>query len=219
MKFVKGSHSCFVLQSQKGSRIVVDPGKYSESEVSQLRGADAVVYSHQHADHFDVTLLELLECNQIVLPADIELSSEVSRNAVVQRIAQGEHVAVLDFDILPFCVDHGTKLSRPIENFGFLISADGRSVMYTGDMAAPSQLPQVASAVELIVVPTGGGGFVFDADQAAAFLRSLGYRGTAVPCHDCGSSDRDGAVKLRDLAAGDFIVRVLGTGDSIEVAS
>ncbi|CAL9383910.1 hypothetical protein SUDANB130_01120 [Streptomyces sp. enrichment culture] len=50
MKLTKMSHSCVRLEKD-GRVLVVDPGGFSEEDAAL--GADAVLVTHEHPDHFD----------------------------------------------------------------------------------------------------------------------------------------------------------------------
>ncbi|GAB1326573.1 MBL fold metallo-hydrolase [Streptomyces sennicomposti] len=50
MKLTKKSHSCVVLDKD-GRRLVIDPGGFSEQDAAA--GADVVLITHEHPDHFD----------------------------------------------------------------------------------------------------------------------------------------------------------------------
>jgi L-ascorbate metabolism protein UlaG (beta-lactamase superfamily) len=54
MRLTKFSHSCLRLE-RDGAVLVIDPGGYSER--ISLDGADAVLITHEHADHLDVDKL------------------------------------------------------------------------------------------------------------------------------------------------------------------
>jgi L-ascorbate metabolism protein UlaG (beta-lactamase superfamily) len=55
MQLTKFTHSC-VRISDRDRRLVIDPGSFSEVEEA-LEGIDAVLITHQHADHLDVARL------------------------------------------------------------------------------------------------------------------------------------------------------------------
>ncbi len=50
MKLTKMSHSCVRLEKD-GRTLVLDPGAFSEEDAAA--GADAILVTHEHADHFD----------------------------------------------------------------------------------------------------------------------------------------------------------------------
>jgi|KBSSwiStaDraftv2_1062776.scaffolds.fasta_scaffold98561_3 L-ascorbate metabolism protein UlaG (beta-lactamase superfamily) len=55
MRVTKFSHACVRIE-HGGSVVVIDPGVWSESEVA-LDGVDAVLITHEHADHIDADKL------------------------------------------------------------------------------------------------------------------------------------------------------------------
>ncbi|MDT3400523.1 MBL fold metallo-hydrolase [Streptomyces sp. B1866] len=50
MKLTKQGHSCVRLEKD-GRRLVIDPGAFSEEDAAG--GADAILVTHEHIDHFD----------------------------------------------------------------------------------------------------------------------------------------------------------------------
>jgi len=54
MEIIKYPHSCVRLEKD-GRVLVLDPGVWSEP--SALRGASAVLVTHEHADHVDALRL------------------------------------------------------------------------------------------------------------------------------------------------------------------
>ncbi|HEY9472779.1 MAG TPA: MBL fold metallo-hydrolase, partial [Mycobacteriales bacterium] len=51
MRITKYTHSCVRLEHDSGGVLVIDPGVWSEPRA--LRGADAVLVTHEHGDHID----------------------------------------------------------------------------------------------------------------------------------------------------------------------
>ena len=73
MKFTKKSHACVRLEKD-GRTLVIDPGAFSEEDAAV--GADAILVTHEHADHFNEERLRAgLEAN----PARRDLDAEVGR--------------------------------------------------------------------------------------------------------------------------------------------
>lgn len=61
MKLTKQGHACVTLEKD-GRRLVIDPGAFSEPDAAV--GADAVLITHEHVDHFDEPRLRAaLEAN------------------------------------------------------------------------------------------------------------------------------------------------------------
>ncbi|QZY19492.1 MBL fold metallo-hydrolase [Streptomyces decoyicus] len=58
VRITKYTHSCVRLEHDGGDTLVIDPGVWSEPEA--LAGADAVLVTHEHADHVDVLRLKEL---------------------------------------------------------------------------------------------------------------------------------------------------------------
>ncbi|MFD9034808.1 MBL fold metallo-hydrolase, partial [Streptomyces sp. NPDC059567] len=50
MKLTKKSHACVRLEKD-GRTLVIDPGGFSEQDAAL--GADVLLVTHEHADHFD----------------------------------------------------------------------------------------------------------------------------------------------------------------------
>jgi len=52
MRVTRFGHSA-VLVEAAGQRVLIDPGAFSSPEVFEVEGLDAIVVTHQHADHLD----------------------------------------------------------------------------------------------------------------------------------------------------------------------
>lgn len=61
MKITKYGHSCLLVE-ESGVRLLVDPGSLSTGFEAET-GISAVLYTHQHGDHFDPKQLALLKAN------------------------------------------------------------------------------------------------------------------------------------------------------------
>lgn len=52
MRVTRFGHSAVLIEAA-GQRVLIDPGAFSSPEVFQVEGLDAIVVTHQHADHLD----------------------------------------------------------------------------------------------------------------------------------------------------------------------
>lgn len=52
MQITRYGHAALLVEAA-GSRILIDPGAFSEASVFELTGLDAIVVTHQHVDHID----------------------------------------------------------------------------------------------------------------------------------------------------------------------
>lgn len=55
VRIIRYSHSCVRLELDGGMSLVIDPGIWSEP--AALRGADAILVTHEHVDHVDALRL------------------------------------------------------------------------------------------------------------------------------------------------------------------
>lgn len=145
MKLTKFPHACLRIE-QDGGVLVVDPGSFS-SPADALRGADAVLITHEHADHVDVDALKAFS-GAVYAPAEVVAQlSEV--DAELTAVAPGDSFTAAGLDVRVFGDRHAHihEDVPDIPNNAYLI--DGR-VYYAGDAFS---LPGVE--VETLFVPIG----------------------------------------------------------------
>jgi L-ascorbate metabolism protein UlaG (beta-lactamase superfamily) len=99
VKVIKYTHSCVRLE-KAGRVLVLDPGVWSEPRA--LRGADAVLVTHEHADHVDVLRLAGLHV-PVYAPAGADLSG---LSAV--PVTADEHIDVAGFSVMAVGAAHAT---------------------------------------------------------------------------------------------------------------
>ena len=133
MKITKYGHCCLLVE-EKGVRFLTDPGTFTADAHASLTGIDAILYTHEHGDHYHLdSLTQLLENN----PDAIVLCNEgVSVLLAAEHIAHtvltnGAHTHK-GISITGVSGDHAeihSSIPR-IQNTGFLIA--GR-LWYPGD--------------------------------------------------------------------------------------
>ena len=137
MKLTKYTHACVRLEKD-GGVLVLDPGTFSES-AEALAGAQAVLVTHEHADHLDTkAVVEALEKDEnLALYAPEGVAGQLRAEAPdaadrIHTVEPGSSFQAAGFDIRSFGGQHA--LIHPqiplVANIGFLV--DG-NVYHPGD--------------------------------------------------------------------------------------
>ncbi|WP_269858796.1 MBL fold metallo-hydrolase [Streptomyces sp. RPT161] len=133
MKLTKKGHACVRLENG-GQTLVIDPGNFSEADAAV--GADAVLVTHEHPDHFDEGRLRAaLDANPA---AEIWTLRSVADQIApafpgrVHTVGNGDTFSAAGFDVEVHGELHAViHPDRPrITNIGFLV--DG-SLFHPGD--------------------------------------------------------------------------------------
>ncbi|MEU2629378.1 MBL fold metallo-hydrolase [Kitasatospora sp. NPDC007106] len=150
MRLTKLGHACVRIEHQ-GTTVVIDPGAFTEADAT--RGADAVLITHEHMDHFAEDRL------RAAVEADPGLRIWTNRAVAAQLEGIGARVTVVgegdafDIDGLGVSV-HGEwhAVIHPdiprVGNIGFLL--DGR-LFHPGDALTVPPHP-----VDTLLLPIAG---------------------------------------------------------------
>ncbi len=209
MRLTKFSHAC--IRAEGDGVLVIDPGTFSER--AALDGVDAVLITHEHADHLDVdALTEALAKRpavRIFTPAEVvpKLGDLASATAAV---ATGDEFTAAGFAVKAYGGRHA--VIHPdipqIANLGYLL--DGR-VYHPGDSF---DVPGDAE-VDTLFVPVSAPWL--KASESVDFIRSVRPR-HAYALHDALLNDLfAGLVNglLNRLAGAEY--RRLDAGESLTV--
>jgi L-ascorbate metabolism protein UlaG (beta-lactamase superfamily) len=181
MRLAKYSHAC-VRVEHDGAVLVIDPGTLSER--AALDGVDAVLITHEHADHLDVGALSdvlatrpsiAVYTNPDVLPHLTEL------DGVVTPVVSGEEFNAAGFRVRAFGGLHAEihpDMPR-VSNLGYFIEGEGAS----GGVYHPGDSFDVPTGVEVetLFVPVSGPWLKLA--EAIDFVRAVAPR-RAFALHD-----------------------------------
>lgn len=84
MKVTKFPQSCLLLEKDH-QKIVIDPGDVflKSHDVSELKGVAAVLYTHQHADHYEPTIAAAFKEWGVALYANADTAALIGDHAQV----------------------------------------------------------------------------------------------------------------------------------------
>ena len=149
MKLTKFAHACFRIE-QDGAVLVVDPGTFSEP-ADALRGADAVLITHEHADHVDADALKAAAAARpgLAVWTHPDVAAKLDLAAQVTAVRPGDSFTAAGLGVQVFGDRHAHIHEEvpDLPNNAYLI--EGR-VYYSGDSFS---LPGVE--VETLMVPIG----------------------------------------------------------------
>ncbi|MFE3599431.1 MBL fold metallo-hydrolase [Streptomyces sp. NPDC059142] len=148
MRLTKKTHSCVRLEKD-GRTLVIDPGAFTERDAT--RGADALLVTHEHPDHFDEDRLRTaLEADPGVELWTLRSVAERMSAAFpgrVHTVGHGDTFDAAGFDVRVYGELHAVihpDIPR-ITNVGYLV--DG-SVFHPGDALTVPDHP-----VETLLLP------------------------------------------------------------------
>lgn len=152
MRVVKFSHSC-VRVEDAGSVLVIDPGTWSEAEA--VEGADAILFTHEHPDHFDPAkiMYALTTRPKCVVYANAVIADRLAGlDAEVHAVGPGDAFTAAGLPVRAFGGLHAEihpELPR-VPNVSYFIESGG--MYHPGDSF---DLP-VGVVVRTLFVPVAG---------------------------------------------------------------
>lgn len=211
MNIVHYGHACVLLETES-ARLLFDPGPFS-SGFEELTGLDAVLITHQHFDHLDMSRLSQLlpanpEARLFADPGGARALAEHDLHPTVLRPA--DSVSIAGTSVTGVGGDHA--VIHPdipvIPNVGYLV--DHGAFYHPGDaFFVPAQ------EIDVLALPTGGPWLKLW--EAVDFLREIGSR-VAVPIHEAILASPEFHYRVfEDLAPAESAVKVLDRGKPAEV--
>lgn len=136
MELTKKGHACVSLH-RDGRTLVIDPGGFSEEDAAV--GADAILVTHEHPDHFDEGRLRAaLEANPA---AEIWTLRSVAERLTaafpgrVHTVGEGDTFTAAGFEVEVHGRLHAVihpDIPR-VTNVGYAVEGDGGTVFHPGD--------------------------------------------------------------------------------------
>ncbi|GGP37932.1 MBL fold metallo-hydrolase [Saccharothrix coeruleofusca] len=149
MKLTKYVHACVTLE-KRGTTIAVDPGLLTPDAAEVVAGADAVLITHDHFDHFAEELIAQAVAARPELRVFGPASVAAKLGDRATAVAAGQSFTIGDFEVEVHGEHHA--LIHPdiptIDNVGYLV--DG-SLYHPGDAY---HVP--GGEVETLLLPTSG---------------------------------------------------------------
>lgn len=148
MRLTKKGHACIRLDKD-GTTLVIDPGEYSEPDCAS--GADAILITHEHPDHFDERVVRTtLDANpgvEVWTLASVADQLAPGYPGRVHAVGHGDDFTVAGFDIRVYGELHAVihpDIPRTT-NIGFLVEG---KVFHPGDALTVPDYP-----VETLLAP------------------------------------------------------------------
>ncbi len=151
MELIKKGHSCVRLEKDDRT-LVIDPGGFSEPDAAL--GADVLLVTHEHADHFDEGRLRAaMEANPAAEIYTLRSVAEQIAPAFpgrVHTVGHGDSFTAAGFEVQVHGELHAVihpDIPR-ITNVGYLVEAPTGTVFHPGDALTVPERP-----VETLLMP------------------------------------------------------------------
>jgi L-ascorbate metabolism protein UlaG (beta-lactamase superfamily) len=166
MRITKFGHACVRIEHD-GTTVVLDPGMFTDPEA--LDGADAVLITHEHPDHYLPDHLRATAAPVFTIDA---VAAKIREDApdVAERLTVVGPGETFDVGLPVRAVGELHAVIHPefprISNSGYVIDAGGTSVYHPGDA-----LTEPGQAVDVLLLPSSAPWL--KASEAVEFARAV----------------------------------------------
>jgi L-ascorbate metabolism protein UlaG (beta-lactamase superfamily) len=207
MKITKYPQSCLLLEKD-GQKIVIDPGVHflNTHKASELYDVKAVLYTHEHADHYEPKIADELKTHNIPLYANQSAAKLIGKGCTV--VNDGDTFKVAGFSVRAYELPHCLTPTGPgPQNTGYVI--DG-ALFHPGDGKELEGLE-----VPNLALPIAGPDIsILDAINFADQLQAK----VVIPMHFHSISlDPKAFAQYAEWGKRTFEVRILDDGESTEL--
>jgi L-ascorbate metabolism protein UlaG (beta-lactamase superfamily) len=167
-------HSAFLITSSQGTRILIDPPNAATGyDIAPIPGIEAVLVSHEHADHNNI---QLAAGSPLVMRG----LSSTGWNSIDQKVKDVRIYSISP--TVPIYHDNQQGAQRG-RNTIFVLEIDGLRLAHSGDLGhvlTPEAI-QALGQLDVLLVPVGGS-YTIDAAAATQVVSQLNPR-MVVPMH------------------------------------
>lgn len=167
MRLTKFGHACVRIE-HAGVRLVLDPGAFTDREA--VEGADIVLITHQHADHYDADHLRAVDAPIVTIDAVARVIAEEAPD-LSERVRVVTPGDVLDLGVPVRVVGEQHAVIHPdyprFDNSGYLLTLGEEKVFHPGDaLTAPGE------PVDVLLAPISAPWL--KVSEAVDFVREVG---------------------------------------------
>ncbi|MFE6689220.1 MBL fold metallo-hydrolase [Streptomyces sp. NPDC057743] len=184
MELTKKTHACVRIEKD-GQTLVIDPGLFSEEDAAV--GADAILVTHEHMDHFNEDRLRrAMEANpaaEIWTLASVAGQLSAAFPGRVHTVGEGDAFTAAGFEVEVHGQLHAVihpDIPR-ITNVGFLL--DGGAVFHPGDALTVPEGRTVDTLLLPVHAPWNKIAEVIDYVRAVAPRRSVDIHDSLLQDH------------------------------------
>lgn len=167
MRITKFGHAC-VRVEHDGTTLVLDPGVFTDAEA--VAGADAVLITHEHFDHYQPDHLRATDAQVFTIEA---VAAKIREDApdVAERVTVVAPEQAFEIGGIPVrAVGEKHAVIHPefpqISNSGYVITAGDTRIYHPGDA-----LTEPGEAIDLLLVPSSAPWL--KASEAIEFARAV----------------------------------------------